>query len=162
MDDYKKSNYAINKVRKGIVYRNNDGSILEVTFEKIAEENPNFTVEDFEKLKELSDELYHEEDKSDWIYHHYVKESLESDPNNKLFSASALEDKLISAEADKQFRMKLQQVMDTVLTLTEKRRFLKYVVESMTLSEIAKIENCSIRAVWGSIKEARRKIAGKM
>ncbi len=162
MDDYKKSNYAINKVRKGIVYRNNDGSILEVTFEKIAEENPNFTAEDFKKLKELSDELYHEEDKSDWIYHHYVKESLERDPNSKLFSASALEDKLISAEADKQFRMKLHQVMDTVLTLTEKRRFLKYVVESMTLSEIAKIENCSIRAVWGSIKEARRKIAGKM
>ena len=36
MSNYKKSHYAINKVRKGIVYRNADGSILEITFEKLA------------------------------------------------------------------------------------------------------------------------------
>ena len=47
MNNYKKSNYAINKIRKGIVYRNADGSILEVTYEKIAAENPNFTAADF-------------------------------------------------------------------------------------------------------------------
>ncbi len=38
MKDYRKSNYAINKVRKSIVYINTDGSILELTFEKIAAE----------------------------------------------------------------------------------------------------------------------------
>ena len=65
MNEYKKSNYAINKVRKWIVYRNANGSLLEVTFEKIAKDNPNFTVEDFEKLKRLSDELFHEEEKGD-------------------------------------------------------------------------------------------------
>ena len=37
MKDYKKSDYALNKNRKGIVYRNADGSTLEITFEKIAE-----------------------------------------------------------------------------------------------------------------------------
>ena len=73
MNNYKKSNYAINKIRKGIIYRNADGSILEVTYEKIAAENPNFTATDFEKLKQLSDELYHEEEKSDNLQAHYVK-----------------------------------------------------------------------------------------
>ena len=31
MKDYKKSDYALNKNRKGIVYRNADGSTLEIT-----------------------------------------------------------------------------------------------------------------------------------
>lgn len=35
MNEYKKSNYALNKVRKKIVYINADGIVLEVTFEKI-------------------------------------------------------------------------------------------------------------------------------
>ncbi len=84
MSDYKKSNYALNKVRKGIVYRNADGSILEVTFEKIAKDNPKFTVKDFEKLKRLSDELYHEEEKSDNLQAHYVKASLDDYVSDKL------------------------------------------------------------------------------
>lgn len=52
--DFRKTDYAINKYRKGIAYRNADCSILEVTFEKIAKDNPNVTPDDFEKLKKLS------------------------------------------------------------------------------------------------------------
>ena len=37
MKEYRKSDYAINKNRRGIVYKNADGSILEITFEKVAE-----------------------------------------------------------------------------------------------------------------------------
>ena len=36
-------------------------------------ENPEFTKEDFEKLKELSDELYHEEFKADDLESHFVQ-----------------------------------------------------------------------------------------
>ena len=48
-----KSSYALNRNKKAIVYENADGTILEITFEKIAAGNPNFTEEDFEKLKEF-------------------------------------------------------------------------------------------------------------
>ena len=62
--NYNKSNYALNKNRKGIVYRNADGSTLEITFEKISATDPTFTKDDFEKLKSFSDEMYHEEAKA--------------------------------------------------------------------------------------------------
>lgn len=73
MSNYRKSFYALNKVSEGIVYRNADGSIVEITFEKIAAEDPTFTKEDFENLKKFSDELYHEEEKGDNLEAHYVK-----------------------------------------------------------------------------------------
>ena len=60
-----KSSYALNRNKKAIVYENADGTILEITFEKIAAGNPNFTEEDFEKLKEFSDQMYLEEQRSD-------------------------------------------------------------------------------------------------
>ena len=49
--DFYKSNYGINKHSKGIVYKYADGSILEITFEKIAAGNPSFTKDDFDKIK---------------------------------------------------------------------------------------------------------------
>ena len=59
--DFYKSNYGINKHSKGIVYKYADGSILEITFEKIAEGKPQFTYEDFQKLKRFSDSIYLEQ-----------------------------------------------------------------------------------------------------
>ncbi|MCD8048570.1 MAG: hypothetical protein LUG52_03035 [Clostridia bacterium] len=158
MDDYRKSNYAINKALKGIVYRNNDGSILEVTFEKIAAENPSFTAEDFKKLKELSDELYHEEAKNDCNYHYHITSDLNENFDSEWLATLALEDELMETEAKKQFRIKLQNAMDTVLTPVQKRRFIMYFIEGMTLKEIAAKEKCSLNVVWKSICIAREEI----
>lgn len=82
MRDYQKSDYVLNKNRKGIVYRNVDGSTLEITFEKIAEGNPHFTYEDFEKLKSFSDRIYLEQVRHEGRDAYYVKASIEEFTNS--------------------------------------------------------------------------------
>lgn len=158
MNEYKKSNYAINKVRKGIVYRNADGSILEVTFEKIAKDNPNFTVEDFEKLKRLSDELYHEEEKSDNLQAHYVKSSLNAYTTEKLPTSVSAEEHLILKENENSFVNKLLQAIDTQLTPIQKKRLYMHCFKKMTTREIAEIEGKAYSSVTESIREAKLKL----
>mgnify|MGYP000932597424 CR=1 FL=1 len=157
MNEYKKSNYALNKVRKGIVYRNADGSILEVTFEKIAQDNPNFTAEDFERLKKLSDELYHEEAKSDWNYHYHVTNELNNNVINDGFSSS-LEDEILSNDDEKVFNKRLKEAVNTLLTPMQRRRFKMYAFEGLTYREIAQLENVDVRAIWDSVELSKKKI----
>lgn len=158
MSNYKKSNYAINKVRKGIVYRNADGSILEVTFEKIAKENPQFTMEDFEKLKMLSDELYHEEAKNDWNYHYHITNDLDENHSSDWISTLSLEDEIIGRNDEKVFTPKLLVAINTLLTPIQQRRLKMYLFERRTYREIAKSEKTNVRAIWESIELAKKKI----
>lgn len=158
MSDYKKSNYALNKVRKGIVYRNADGSILEVTFEKITKDNPKFTVEDFEKLKRLSDELYHEEEKSDNLQAHYVKASLDDYVSDKLPSTMSVEEELLLKEEEDLYIKKFQEAIDTLLTPIQKKRLFLSCFRKMSVREIAKIEGSNFTAVAKSIRTAKNKI----
>lgn len=157
MNEYKKSNYAINKLRKGIVYRNDDGSILEVTFEKISEGNPTFTQEDFQKLKELSDDLYHEEAKNDCKYYHHNKSAFDENVKQKVICAG-LDDEFLMNQDNDVFREKLKNAITTQLTPTQQRRFITYFFEGMTVREIADKENCYHNSVWKSISYARKKI----
>ena len=156
--DYRKSNYAINKVRKGIVYRNADGSILEVTFEKIAENDPSFTKEDFEKLKQLSDELYHEEAKNDWKYHYHITDDLNDNSSSSWLYSLALEEEIIGRGDEKRFIQAVKEIIDTLLTPTQRRRFIMFAFEGLTYREIARIERVNIRAVWESIELSKKKI----
>ena len=158
MNDYKKSNYAINKVRKGIVYRNADGSLLEVTFEKIAKDNPNFTVEDFEKLKQLSDELFHEEEKGDNLQSHYVKASLDVDIIDKLPATISVEEQVILKEDRNSFVRQIQQAIDTLLTPVQNKRLYLNCFRKMTVREIAKLEGTSYTVVAESIRRAKNKL----
>lgn len=64
MKNYRKSDYALNKYRKGIVYKFADG-IVEVTLEDYLRENPDKTEADFQALKRLSDEWYLEQVRSE-------------------------------------------------------------------------------------------------
>lgn len=161
MNEYKKSLYAINKVRKGIAYRNADGSVLEVTFEKIAQSNPTFTEDDFKKLKELSDDLFHNEEKADNLYGHYVKASLNECIEHKHPVTISAEEQLILKEAknDKNsYVRKLQQAIDTQLTPVQKKRLYLNCFRGMTVREIAKIEGANHAAVAKSIRLAKEKI----
>ena len=158
MNNYKKSNYAINKIRKGIVYRNADGSILEVTYEKIAAENPNFTAADFEKLKQLSDALYHEEEKSDNLQAHYVKASLDEFNSNICASTLSIEDELILKESECLFVEKFQKAIDTMLTPVQKKRLYLNCFRKMSIREIAKIEGTHYTVVAESIRRAKKKL----
>ena len=53
MNNYRKSDYAVNKFSEGIVYRFNSETI-EVTLEDYLKENPGKTEQDFQKLKAIS------------------------------------------------------------------------------------------------------------
>ena len=161
MNEYKKSLYAINKVRKGIVYRNADGSVLEVTFEKIAESNPTFTEDDFRKLKELSDDLFHDEEKADNLYGHYVMASLNECIEHKQPITISAEEQLILKEAKNgknSYVRKLQQAIDTQLTPVQKKRLYLNCFHGMTVREIAKVEGASYSVIARSIKSAKEKI----
>lgn len=158
MKEYKKSNYAINKVRKGIVYKNADGSILEVTFEKIAKDNPQFTKEDFEKLKQFSDELYRQESNADSLQSVYVKSTLDETKETDWLATPSAEDKVIEREEEKRITEKLQEAMDCTLTPTQRKRVLLYFFKGLTYREIAKIEHSSAMSICESVQSATKKM----
>ena len=156
--DFYKSNYGINKNSKGIVYRYADGSVLEITFEKIAAGNPSFTKEDFDKIKELSDKFYHEEAKADCNYHHHVTGSYDNVEDSVWLAPESLEDELMKRADEAEFSNKIRDAIATMLTATEKRRFLLYAFRGLTTREIAQREETSHIAVWKSICNAQKKI----
>ena len=90
--NYKKSEYGINNNREGIVYKYADGTSVELTYEKITANDPSFTKENFQKMKELSDEIYHEELKFNLRQAYYVKCSLDESNDTDWLSTESLEE----------------------------------------------------------------------
>ena len=64
MQNYRKSDYAINKNSPNIVYRFHN-EIIEITLEDYLKENPDKTEHDFAELKALSDQIYYEQDRAE-------------------------------------------------------------------------------------------------
>lgn len=158
MNEYNKSNYAINKFSRGIVYKNADGSILEVTFEKIAKGNPEFTQEDFENLKQLSDEMYHEEAKGDWNYHYHIAGCLDEYRFIKQLSSLSPEDELDVRDNEAAFNENFCKAVDALLTPIQKRRLYLNCFEGATVREIAETEGVSYSIVARSIKAGKEKL----
>lgn len=157
MKDYKKSDYALNKNRKGIVYRNADGSTLEITFEKVAEGNPEFTYEDFKKLKQFSDEIYLEQVRAENIESYYVKSSLDSTRDSDWLATPTLEESTFKEIVSLPDMETVRELAKKCLTETQKRRFLMY-LEGLSTVKIAEIEGCNQKSVWESIKAAKNKM----
>ena len=156
--NYNKSNYALNKNRKGIVYRNADGSTLEITFEKISATDPSFTREDFQKIKDFSDSFYHEEAKADNLQSYYIKSGIEEGLNSDWLATDSLEDELFKRADEKEFTNKIYTAISTLLTETQKRRLLLHAFRGLTIREIAKREGSTQKSVWESINAAQAKI----
>ena len=66
MQNYRKSDYAINKNSPNIVYRFHN-EIIEITLEDYLKENPDKTEHDFAELKALSDQIYYEQDRAESV-----------------------------------------------------------------------------------------------
>ena len=64
MQNYRKSDYAVNKNSPNIVYRFHN-EIIEITLEDYLKENPDKTEHDFAELKALSDQIYYEQDRAE-------------------------------------------------------------------------------------------------
>lgn len=158
MTDYNKSLYALNKKSEGIVYKNSDGSILEVTFEKISESNPDFTAEDFEKIKELSNELYHQEAKNDYKYHYHNTGSYDLVKDSEWLATESFEDELVIRMDTEFYAEQIQKSLDSILTPMQKRRFLLYAFSGLTFRKIAEIDGVNFSKVANSIYDAKQKI----
>lgn len=156
MSKYYNSDYSINKNKKGIVYRNNDGSILEITFEKISQRNPNFTQEDFDKLKAFSDQIYLEEQRADVRYRKYVTGSVDSIEDSKWLKVESFEDEVIEFMNGNR-KAEIMRYINTNLTEVQRRRFLMF-ANGISTVKIAEIEGCRQNAVWKSVERAREKI----
>ena len=154
---YYKSNYALNRNKKAIVYQNADGTILEITFEKIAAGNPNFTEEDFERLKEFSDQLYLEEQRSDVTYNKHVKGCVDEMEDSSWLATDSFEKELLDKLEDESLEKIIRDYMDEKLTDVQRRRFLMF-LNGISTVKIAEIEGCNQNAAWESIQGARKKL----
>lgn len=152
-----KSNYALNRNKKAIVYENADGTVLEITFEKIAAGNPEFTEEDFEKLKKFSDQIYLEEQRGDVTYHRHVKSTIDEVDDLSKFATESFENELLNSLEDESLGEIIRDYMDEKLTEVQRRRFLMF-LNGITTVKIAEIEGCNQNAVWESIQGARKKL----
>ena len=131
--NYTKDHYAINKYRKGIVYRGVDGN-YEITMEGFLQENPNMTEADFDYWKALSDELYKEEDrKSNEITRMNV--SIGDIEETQLVSVESAETEFVRSISEEDiFKMEIMsaqlilRIAREELSDIQLRRFLSYYI----------------------------------
>ena len=157
MKNYHKSDYALNKYRKGIVYKFADG-IVEVTLEDYLRENPDKTEADFQALKRLSDEWYLEQVR------------LETAQGNKRVSLNGLEeteacatcwldDEYIENEEKKRVMIAVDKLFrEGHMTEKQKRRFIQRYIHGLTLRQIAVKEAVYVNSVADSLKRATDKL----
>ena len=161
MQNYRKSDYAINKNSPNIVYRFHN-EIIEITLEDYLEENPDKTEHDFAELKALSDQIYYEQDraesaqtrKDDSIHGleetvHCATRSLDEE----------WEERIVDIQ-NRKYAWKALEQLFTVGALTEvqKRRFRLHVFQGLSTRQIGRMEGTSPQAVAKSLNLAIAKL----
>ena len=157
MKNYKNSDYAVNKYASGIVYRHNC-EIIHVTLEDYLAENPEKTEQDFFELKELSDSIYHEQDRNEYAQTK-LNDSIHNMKCADLPSIQSFENDYIE-RMDKQYSIQALQELFESKTLTEiqERRLKLYIFAGLSFRQIADKEGTSHIAVWKSIQLAIEKL----
>ena len=164
MKNYKDSDYAVNKFSKGIVYLFADKTV-EYTMAEFLEAYPGMTEQDFQKLKEWSDEDYLTSVRVDDVQTRRVT-SIHILEETENVVGQPLEDEYEQnqelANAGKAMRMLLDSGM---LTETQERRALLHFYEGLSLRQIADREGVfftsvaeSIAAVTDKLKKHFRKL----
>ena len=161
--NYTKEHYAINKYRKGIVYKGAEGN-YEITMEGFLQENPNMTEADFDYWKSLSDELYKEEDrKSNEITRMNV--SIGDIEETQLVSVESAETEFVRSISEEDiFKMEIMsaqlilRIAREELSDIQLRRFLSHYIDGKKEEDIAKEEGVCQSTVSRSISGAENKI----
>lgn len=155
MKNYRNSDYALNRYREGIVYRFSDQTV-EVTLEEYLHDNPDKTAEDFQKIKELSDAIYLEQDRTDSAQ---TKKNTSLKGVEKISDELSIEEIFIEGEDRETARRALASLLnENTLSETQKRRLMAYIVKGVSLRQIASMEGTSHIAVRKSIQSAIKKI----
>ncbi len=156
MKNYKDSDYALNKYSSGIVYKFAD-QIIEISLNDYLTENPGKTEQDFQKLKELSDSMYLQQDRND---NAQTKRNISIySLVNQISSEENLETDYIEKH-DKQYSQRaLVKLFESgALTEIQKRRFTQYLFQDLSLRQIAKEEGKTFHAIAQSIYAAMDKL----
>ena len=159
MKNYRDSDYAANKKAKGIVYRFSNQTI-EITLEDYLRENPDKNEADFTELKSLSDEIYLKQVRTE---NAQTKKnvSIHSLEATTLCCVASPEDDLIESEEQAENQRQRRKIVAKALsTLTEVQRwrYLMYVVDELTIRQIADLEGLHFTSVSESICAAKQKI----
>ena len=162
MKNYKDSDYALNKFSEGIVYRFTD-SVIEITLSDYLSENPEKTVEDFRKLKALSDEIYldqaQNEDKKT-----RRNTSLEQVEEILICKRPTPEQEVLMAlnECEESIRenkqLEVAKLSLQTLTPIQRRRYLMCHVYGLSMRQIADIEGVGHSKIQRSLDAAKNKI----
>ena len=162
MKHYTNSDYALNKYSEGIVYRFAD-EIVEITLADYLTDNPGKTEDDFRALKELSDGIYLEQVQDE---NAQTKKNSPFDEMDEslLYGEPSPEDILVgeinALEDAERYQERLNTANRALEALTEvqRRRYLMYRVEGMTLRQIADTEGVLHSKIQKSIEGAEKKI----
>jgi len=162
MNNYKNSNYALNKHSSGIVYKFTDETI-EIDLETYLAANPTKKASDFEALKILSDSDYHDEDRA--TYRQTYKDILcpdvdaitqDGDPSAE---ESFLDGIALIQENEKyQARIDFAHQILSRLTAIQKQRYVMHKIQGLTIREIAAMEGTFFTSVHESLQAAEKKI----
>lgn len=149
-----KNIYVLNKKdANAIVYEDADGNIIRLTREHFSSEN------EFLRFKAWSDEEYHNAEKERHIYADNIL-SLEW-LSEEAVAITSVEDAYLAQISEQERKAVCCLLMDGFnycLTDVQRRRLWLYVVDGMTLEEIATVENVTHQSVSESILKARKKI----
>lgn len=133
MGNYANSEYVKNKHSKDIVYLTVTG-VVKVNVKDFLEENVNLTTDKFNEIKQISDSIYQNIDKSD---NNYFKHKVSLDDLNDcvLFRLSERVDNESTSDI---FSICLNT---NFLTDVEKRRLMLYFFNELNYEKIANLEN---------------------
>ncbi len=152
MKNYTDNDYALNKFSNGIVYRFAD-EVIEVTLEDYLRENPDKSEEDFQLLKQLSDEMYMEQDRKDYA------QTRKNVPLNKLEESDKLATKTLeNMYIEQQDERMFEEAVFKNMTPKQARRLYLCVYKGLSCRKIANLEGVHFRSVYDSLVLARKKI----
>lgn len=157
MKKYKNSDYALNKFSQGIVYKFAD-RIVEITLLDYLAENPSKTEQDFLKLKDLSDEIYHQQDVTENRTSR-LNVSINGLEETEQLATVSLDTELIhKSDAKKAMKAAKKLLESGLLTEVQRRRFLLHFYQGLSIRQIAKRESVRQRAVWDSLQWSAKKL----
>lgn len=157
MRNYQESDYALNKYSEGIVYKFADG-IVEVTLADYLRDNPDKTEQDFQTLKALSDEMYHEQDLDEAAYGKRARK-LDWLAESEEYAAPSADMTLIHNSEKGQALKAAKRLLESgKLTEVQRRRFILHFFQGFSTRQIAKMEGVRQRAVWDSLMWAGKKL----
>ena len=150
----RKSDYALNKKDpEAIIYKSSTGLHIRLTRLDFDSQ------EEFERWKRWSDEDYHDTEKTDHVYSNHTVSV------DKLVEVSITmispEDELMEVfnrqEREELYR-RLENGLETRLTLIQRRRLWMYCVEGLSVEEIARVEQKRHQSISECLQAAKEKI----